>query len=137
MSTALRYTAQSAYTGTPLTMTLMCNPLMGHISAMYSLTAGESSFGSRFEFNAYSYQSDLSVGCELWRSQVKNDSQISTDRAPVFSAFKASSSLHGRSLNLLWEGRFKELLVSAGFGLSFASRTPECSQIGISFQYSS
>lgn len=103
---------------------------MGHIAAMYSLTTGDASFGSRFEFNAYSYESDLSVGCELWRSQ-------NTEISPVFGVFKASSSFHKRSLNLLWEGRFKDLLVSAGVGLSLASQVPACSKIGVSFQYSS
>lgn len=165
VSTALRYTAQSAYTGTPLTMTLMCNPLMGHISAMYSLTTGGSSFGSRFDFNAYSYVSELSIGCELWRSfepklepstlaKTENDKASESqpqpgvfedhhevekeeEADPVFSTIKASTSLHARSLNLLWEGRFKDVLVSAGVGLSFAARTPECVKIGVSLQYNS
>lgn len=141
-------------------MTLMCNPLMGHISAMYSLTTGESSFGSRFDFNAYSYVSELSIGCELWRSaqsSTSTSSNLSTDMiesksissegsdseadvqepAPVFSTFKASTSLRAKSLNLLWEGRFQEVLVSAGVGLSLASRTPEFSKLGVSLQYSS
>lgn len=153
-------------------MTLMCNPLMGHISAMYSLTTGGSSFGSRFDFNAYSYQSDLSVGCEIWRSDysstakpassppkssktteapdlgekqsekpivvhISSEDDESVEVEPVFSTFKASTSLYSKSLNFLWEGRFQEVLVSAGVGLSFASRTPEFSKLGVSFQYSS
>lgn len=131
----------------------MCNPLMGHISAMYSLTTGGTSFGSRFDFNGYSYVSELSIGCELWRSgetsdetSVKSNNEdeensvkgdVEETHGPVFSSFKASTSLHAKSLKLLWEGRFKEVLVSAGVGLSFASRTPEFSQLGVSLQYSS
>lgn len=111
-------------------MALMCNPLIGHISAMYSLKTNLASFGSQFEFNAYSYESDLSVGCELWRSEKPGE-------LAVFRTIKTSGSLARRSLNILWEGRFKELLVSAGVGFSFASRIPECSTIGVSFQYSS
>ena len=133
LSAALRYTAQSAYTGTPLTMALMCNPLMGHLAAMYSLTAGGHSFGSRIEFNVYSYESDLSVGCELWRSQEKEE-----ETTPIFSTIKASTSLKTRSLNMLWEGRFKDLLVSTGVGLTaLPSQTLELSQLGVSIQYSS
>lgn len=67
LSTCLRYTSQSAYTGTPLTMSLLCNPLMGQISSMYSLSTKRASFGSRFDFNVYSYESDLSIGCEIWK----------------------------------------------------------------------
>lgn len=170
VSTALRYTTQSAYTGTPLTMTLMCNPLMGHISAMYSLTTGGSSFGSRFDFNVYSYESELSMGCELWRSDFSGKSmpslltnitaptptverekrvgntliqqstaeeEVEEEQGPVFSTFKVSTSLYAKSLNFLWEGRFKEVLVSAGVGLSFAFKTPEFSKLGVSLQYSS
>lgn len=131
ISAALRYTDQSAYTGTPLTMTLMCNPLMGHIAAMYSLSAGQYAFGSRFEFNAYSYESDLSVGYEVFRQKPKN---VET---PVFSVFKVSTSLKKQSLNLLCEGRFKELLVSTGLGLALSNQGPEIRGFGISLQYSS
>lgn len=68
LSTCLRYTAQSLYTGTPLTMSLLCNPLMGQISSTYSLSTRTLSLGSRFDFNIYSYESDLSIGWEFWRS---------------------------------------------------------------------
>lgn len=67
MSTGLRYTTLPKHPGIPLTMTVTLNPLMGHISATYAVRAGESAaFASRFEFNIYSYESDVVVGCELW-----------------------------------------------------------------------
>lgn len=256
ISTCLRYTAQSAYTGTPLTMSLLCNPLIGHISAMYSLATPGSSFGSRFDFNVYSYESDLSIGCELWRTAENQDQEISSkiikdielrrefDRAegryvintddsffskkykslinsidqtlhdtkhkalpqedsataksdkssmksidssiektlstesdgqspnkgdskgneknklesgastndstkdnadsivksksvPIFTSFKGSTSLNNQTINMLWEGRYKELLISAGFGLTFMPKTPSITTMGISVQYSS
>lgn len=256
ISTCLRYTAQSAYTGTPLTMSLLCNPLIGHISAMYSLATPGSSFGSRFDFNVYSYESDLSIGCELWRktkicdqnsgsdtikdidmrrefdrvegkyvintddsffskkykslinsidqtlhdtkqralpndsttrktdefdiksfdssiednsvtesvsqltnsTELKNnekdinfDSEMSlskttketedfiskTKSEPIFSSFKGSTSLNNQTINMLWEGRYKELLISAGFGLTFMPKTPSITTMGVSVQYSS
>lgn len=243
LSTCLRYTAQSAYTGTPLTMSFLCNPLMGQVSTMYSLSTKGAAFGSRFDFNVYSYESDLSIGCEIWRYSKENistgvDTQTNqdipagpnaglnqekdteligntkatlnkvtpsleeipkaadtssveisehVDRNPIsvddsfFSkkyktfinvldrklsdataqldisneqyagslndieeeeqelgvCFKGSTSLQTQTVNMVWEGRFKELLLSAGFGLSFASKTPTVTTLGLSVQYSS
>ena len=49
-------------------MTLTLSPLMGHLSTTYTVKAGpNAAFCSRFDFNMYSYESDLVVGCELWR----------------------------------------------------------------------
>lgn len=103
LSTCLRYTTQSAYTGTPLTMSLLCNPLMGQISTMYSLATRASSFGSRFDFNIYSYESDLSIGCELWRSstdtqwaeaqaqETKLNNQLATPSSPEINGSNSSA----------------------------------------------
>lgn len=45
---------------------------MGNFSATYAVKAGEDiALCSRFEFNAYSYESELVLGCELWRRRVK------------------------------------------------------------------
>lgn len=68
MSTAIRYTTLPHHPGPPLTMTLTLSPLMGHFSATYAIKAGpNAAFCSRFDFNMYSYESDLVVGCELWQ----------------------------------------------------------------------
>jgi len=41
---------------------------MGHLSTTYAIKAGpNAAFCSRFDFNMYSYESDLVVGCELWQ----------------------------------------------------------------------
>ena len=49
-------------------MTLTLNPLMGNLSSTYAVKAGSSlALCSRFDFNVYSYESDLQVGLELWR----------------------------------------------------------------------
>lgn len=45
---------------------------MGNFSATYAVKAGEDlALCSRFEFNAYSYESELVFGCELWRRSIK------------------------------------------------------------------
>jgi distribution and morphology protein 10 len=68
MSTGLRFTTLPAYHAFPYTMTLTLNPLMGNLSSTYAVKAGKYlALSSRFDFNFYSYESGVLVGCELWR----------------------------------------------------------------------
>lgn len=67
LSTALRYSTRSTSTGKPLTMTLSCNPILGHISSTYNVkTSVSSTFSSKYDFNFFSYASNLSLGFELY-----------------------------------------------------------------------
>ncbi|RPB11732.1 hypothetical protein P167DRAFT_488807 [Morchella conica CCBAS932] len=136
MSTGFRYSTLPTHPGTPLTMTLTLNPLMGHLSATYAIRAGTSAaFCSRFEFNMYSYESDLSVGCELWRrrSSEKEEEEIKDNFAGVLKA-RVSQSL---GIGLLWEGRIKHLLFSVGAGIDLRRRDAPFRAVGLELQYSS
>lgn len=69
-STAVRYSTRSTYTGKPLTMTIACNPILGHISSTYNVkTLVSSTVCSKYDFNWFSYASNLSVGFELYNSK--------------------------------------------------------------------
>lgn len=69
-STTLRYCAHSSNTGKPLTFTLSLNPLYGHISSSYSIkTSPNTTLCSKYDFNIYSIESNLSFGCEIWRTK--------------------------------------------------------------------
>ncbi|ODQ64609.1 mitochondrial distribution and morphology protein 10 [Nadsonia fulvescens var. elongata DSM 6958] len=176
LSIAARYVANSAYTGTPLTLTLTCNPLVGHLSTAYSLMASNSTqLSSRFDFNVYSYMSDLSIGCEIWKNKytvgsqsgpsdtapeivdikspefaVKRESRLSSRQSSSFTmsngtcvpeeeftnVLKASTSFGSRNVKLLWEGRYKELLLSSGVMVNLVDGTPVISTIGVEVQYS-
>ncbi|KAK9239292.1 hypothetical protein V1525DRAFT_398377 [Lipomyces kononenkoae] len=74
VSTGLRYTTSSAYVNnTPMTMTVTLNPIMGQLSATYAVkSATNTTFASRLDFNAFSYESDLTLGCELWKHSAAN-----------------------------------------------------------------
>ncbi|CCF41667.1 hypothetical protein CH063_11880 [Colletotrichum higginsianum] len=66
-----RFATLPEHRGTPLTATLTLNPLMGNISASYAVVAGKHcSLATRMDFNVYSYESDWSVGMELWRKNL-------------------------------------------------------------------
>lgn len=234
LSTAFRYSTRSTSTGKPLTMTLACNPILGHISSTYTVkTSVSSTFCSKYDFNWFSYASNLSLGFELYnysnpryhkefsnelmRSKIRQESSQSQLNSPsqpqpsipigpisykenpqimnpiqnfdnyyhinptllpskhehesmdekiqrkelntpdqynqsvmtefknlvnesdFASVLKISTSVNDKVLKLLWEGRFKDFLVSTGVQLSYNHHTyaPEMNRIGISFSYAS
>ncbi len=70
MSCGLRFATLPAHAGFPYTMTLTINPLMGNLSSTYTVVASEMlTLSSCFDFNFYSYESELKLGLELWRRQ--------------------------------------------------------------------
>jgi distribution and morphology protein 10 len=77
MSTGLRFTTLPRHTGFPYTMTLTLNPLMGNVSSTYAVKAGKNvALCSQFDFNFYSYESDLRLGIEFWRRRRKGMEDI-------------------------------------------------------------
>lgn len=165
LSTALRYSTQSTYTGKPLTITLACNPILGHLSSTYSVrTSASSTFSSRYDFNIYSYDSDLSFGCELWRTggttPVLPIKRIDPTLAPrskhsaqdqtVIEAFeslvkdtdfssviKVGTTMNDRDVKLKWEGKFKDFLISTGVDIQLSSQVPDVKKLGFQIQYAS
>ncbi|KAK9361177.1 hypothetical protein V1504DRAFT_390582 [Lipomyces starkeyi] len=82
VSTGLRYTTSSAYVNTPMTMTVTLNPIMGQLSATYAVkSTTNTTFASRLDFNAFSYESDLTLGCELWKRSPANPTATEADVA--------------------------------------------------------
>ncbi|CAO1612928.1 unnamed protein product [Sympodiomycopsis kandeliae] len=60
----------------PTTITATLNPMMGHLSTAYAARMGKNLVAcSRYDFNVYSYESELTVGGEYWlrRSIHRND----------------------------------------------------------------
>lgn len=73
LSASMRYSTRSTSTGKPLVMTLSVNPMLGHISSTYSVkTSVASTFCSRYDFNVYSYASNLQVGFEIFNYSSKH-----------------------------------------------------------------
>ncbi|PWN49228.1 hypothetical protein IE53DRAFT_346193 [Violaceomyces palustris] len=51
----------------PMTITATLNPMMGHLSTAYAAKMSRDLVASsRFDFNVYSYESQLSMGVEYW-----------------------------------------------------------------------
>ncbi|KAM0793398.1 hypothetical protein ACM66B_000850 [Microbotryomycetes sp. NB124-2] len=115
VSTGVRFCTLPETYGPPLqpptTITATLNPIMGQLSAAYAVgVSPDTALGSRFDFNLYSYDADLTVGGEWFqrRKQVKaryaDGSSVSNSLplppAPSFDAF-ARGALEERDSGLL------------------------------------
>ncbi|GAA5993872.1 hypothetical protein JCM5350_006828 [Sporobolomyces pararoseus] len=77
ISTGLRFSTIPESVGgpsqPPTTVTATLNPIMGQLSTAYSVqTSRDSSLASRFDFNMYSYDADLTVGGEWFQRKNRN-----------------------------------------------------------------
>lgn len=150
VSTGLRFTTLPRHTGVPYTMTLTLNPLMGNLSSTYAVKAGPNvALCSQFDFNFYSYESDLRIGLELWRRRQHQD--VDWARKLI----RAGWTQHGLQpdedvsgvlkvrwdqawgLGLLWEGRIAALLFSAGVSMNLQKRDQIFRAVGAELQFSS
>lgn len=66
-SSGLLYDGQQQPSQPPTTITATLNPMMGHLSTAYAARMTNDIVAcSRFDFNVYSYDSDLTLGAEYW-----------------------------------------------------------------------
>jgi distribution and morphology protein 10 len=156
MSVGGRFATLPSHRGVPLTATLTLNPLMGSFSATYAVKAGEDlALCSRFEFNAYSYESDLVLGCELWRRRIvipqrrersmaakmawRLDEVVEGDgkrKEEIAGVLKARVDQQWR-IGVLYEGRIKDFLFSAGTTFDMRRRDMPFRTLGLELMYSS
>jgi distribution and morphology protein 10 len=150
LSTGVRFTTLPGHPGFPYTMTLTMNPLMGNLSSTYAVKAGPNlALSSRFDFNFYSYESELQLGCELWRRRRNTEVEwavkklrpewkrpTTTPDDDVSGILKARVDQDWR-IGLSWEGRIKELLFTLGASLDLKKREQIFRAVGIELQYSS
>ena len=154
ISTAVRFTTLPSHPGFPYTMTLTLNPLMGSVSSSYAVQAKDDlAFCSRFNFNFYSYESDVQLGLEMWRRKMLDSntawarrmlrpewqlqSSVATNHLDDFDSVVKAKIDQRWKIGLLWEGRINELLVSVGAGLDLKNRDRLLGSIGVEISYSS
>ncbi|KAK6594826.1 hypothetical protein H4I96_10557 [Botrytis cinerea] len=151
-----RFATLPAHKGIPLTATLTLNPLMGNISSTYAVKAGKNlSLCSRLDFNVYSYESDLVLGCELWKMKAPveerrvrsmeaklawklDEVDLEEKKKPeeVAGVLKARID-QNLKVGLVWEGRVKELLFTLGTSIDMKRRDQPFKALGLELQYSS
>ena len=164
MSAGLRFATLPRHIGFPYTMTLTVNPLMGNLSSTYAVKAGRNlALCSRFDFNFYSYESGLKVGCELWRRR-QRDQNDGDDKAhwaekmirDEWHSVRAGDNKSVRdndeedtvgllkiradenwNVSVLWESRLKHLLCSLGASFDLRKRDQVFRAVGLELQYTS
>ena len=129
---------------------------MGNLSSTYSVLASPTlTLSSRFDFNVYSYESELQVGTELWRRKkeplaedlkwarskmgqkiIEDQSKNPGDGKDMAGCLKARLDQRG-GVGLLWEGRVKELLYSCGATIDLRGGENMFRGFGVEVQYSS
>jgi distribution and morphology protein 10 len=151
-----RFATLPDHKGVPLTATLTLNPLMGNLSTTYAVKAGKNlALCSKFDFNVYSYESDLMLGCELWRMRSPVPKKIErsmkaklewrldpveanpTPEPEVVAGVLKARVDQNWKIGLLWEGRIKELLFTLGSSIDVKRRDQPFRAIGLELQYSS
>lgn len=146
LSTGIRFTTLAKHSGFPYTMTLTLNPLMGNISSTYAVKAGRNiALCSQFDFNFYSYESDLRLGCEVWRKKEQPDTRwVEKMLRPGWKQVPAEDRgvLKLRwdqnwQVGVLWEGRLREIMCSLGVSLDLQKREQIFRAVGVELQYSS
>ncbi|CAG8477814.1 5836_t:CDS:2 [Dentiscutata heterogama] len=124
----------------PLTVTYLFNPIMGHMSAAFAAQISEDlALCPRYEFNIYSYESDLTIGAEWWQRESFDDVNAVSNESPelkgdVQGVIKASIST-GKGITLLWEGRYRKTLFGLGLVTNLKSGFSPIQSIGFQFQY--
>lgn len=104
VSTALRFVTIPESAGAPSNqpptyVTATLNPIMGQLSTAYAVQADrDTRFASRFDFNLYSYESDLTVGAEWFqrRTSSREASAKGKAKAPDQDAVDAPFDAFGR-----------------------------------------
>lgn len=133
-------------------MTLTIAPLMGQISASYAIKATPySAFCSRFNFNLYSYESELVVGCELW--QHRQARATKPEAIPQPSAFLTAVELADSNgedpvtgvlkarmgsnfdMGIAWEGRFRSVAFSLGASLDLLRASGPVKNVGCEISF--
>jgi distribution and morphology protein 10 len=165
LSAGMRFATLPSYHGPPTTMTLTLNPLVGHLSATYAIKSSRSmekvTLATRLDFNIFSYESDLSVGGEIWQFPTKRaiplhgvgnavpagreiplgfETADTDDARPALATTAGPSglikaSLQSKSLQgrLLWEGRVRDFMIN--FGGKFDLRQRKLFSLGLEVQY--
>jgi mitochondrial distribution and morphology protein 10 len=86
ISLGVRFATLPGYNGTPLTATLTVNPLMGNIQASYAVVAYEHcAMATQLDFNVYSYESDWSMGMELWGGKWPRVAEEPLSKSPALT----------------------------------------------------
>ncbi|CAG8446852.1 11973_t:CDS:2 [Funneliformis caledonium] len=142
VSAGIRYRSLPQFSlQSPISVTYLINPIMGHMSAAFAAQVSDDlALCPRFEFNMYSYESDLMIGAEWWQREHERESESNDDtvnkssQGEVTGIVKATVGT-SRGITLLWEGKYGKMLFSLGLVADLTSRISPIRSVGLQFQY--
>jgi len=80
----------------PTTITAIFNPMLGHMSGAYSARVSRDlSLSSRFDFNAYSYESEWTMGAEWWMRRSPSLADSEDNHSPPPAILESKDDVHG------------------------------------------
>ncbi|CAG8458739.1 13590_t:CDS:10 [Ambispora leptoticha] len=158
VSTGIRYrTLPQHLNQSPLTVTYLFNPIMGHMTAAFAAQVSDDlALCPRFYFNIYSYESDLTIGCEWWQREkiIDNNSVdikhkdehkdegvsdsnlvFTKPKREVLGVVKATIGT-SKGVSLLWEGRYGRSLFSMGVVADLTSHSSPIRSLSIKNTFS-
>ncbi|KAG8836224.1 5'-3' exoribonuclease 2 [Serendipita sp. 399] len=124
----------------PTTVTAVINPILGHISAAYaSQVSQDLAVCSRFDFNAYSYESEWTIGTEWWvRKQIQDGaqdlepaSQLASRRNEALQGVLKAKISTNYDISMYWQGRLAHVLVGVGVISDLRNRTRPIRALGL------
>ncbi|GAA97091.1 uncharacterized protein L969DRAFT_54047 [Mixia osmundae IAM 14324] len=133
----------------PTVITATFNPIMGHISAAYGARASpDLALCSKFDFNIYSYDSNVTMGAEWWHRRRRMLRSASTtdktgfvqsfwraaDQGEVIGCLKARASTTS-DVALLWESRLHNCLIGFGVKADLTSRARPIKAVGLDLKF--
>ncbi|CAH1766986.1 304_t:CDS:2 [Entrophospora sp. SA101] len=131
VSVGIRYRTLPQYSNqAPVTVTYIINPIMGHMSAAYVAQVSDVlTLCPRFDFNMYSYESDLMIGGEWWQRKKPDERNDETSKqlGDINGVVKATI---GTS-----KGKYGNILFSLGLIADLSSRLSPIKSVGLQFQY--
>ncbi|KAG8851635.1 Mitochondrial distribution and morphology protein 10 [Serendipita sp. 411] len=153
ISTAVRFTTvpelgtsesegymSSAASQPPTTVTAVMNPILGHFSAAYaSQVSQDLAVCSRFDFNAYSYESEWTIGAEWWvRKQIKEEPpalELSSRRTEDLQGVMKARISTNYDISMYWQGRLAHVLVGLGVISDLRNRVRPIRALGLEVAY--
>ncbi|KAK5093193.1 Mitochondrial distribution and morphology protein 10 [Exophiala xenobiotica] len=80
LTSALLAPANVSHSSFPYTMTLTLNPIIGALASTYSVKPTSNlALSSRFDFNVYSWESQYTLGAEIWRGRGRKNKSKKID----------------------------------------------------------
>jgi distribution and morphology protein 10 len=119
---------------------------MGHMSTAFAAQVSDDiALCPRFDFNMYSYESDLVIGVEWWqREKIEIEGKDQSSENVINKNIPLKSEVSGivkatigtsRGITLLWEGRYGKTLFSLGLVADLTSKLSPIQSVGLQFQY--